>query len=668
MTNLVWDDIRPILERDGIKEKRGKWIGNAPSLLSPGSDSGSFVATPYPNMQNGMWNYTAGNRSGTFINDDPAKCLATILGLDKSKYSIGKYYTHKESTNDYLGYAKAHYVDWSVFETAGWTYTASIDNRKPALIVPCRDGINRIRFLDGKSPKWKPATTGATPQWYGLDKAINMRKRVIVICNGQPSVVVAQHYDVPACAITDGENKTPPDGLIAELKRKWQGKIIIAMDCDTAGQGATEKWLSVLPNAIAIDLNGTDGFDLADHCGLFEKQSFSVLLQYANLSQYAELPKNELQKQIDPISDLHKELTQLRNDEIKGDEKRKQEVIKRAQQIIEEYNAQSYGVQLTTGTAEANDLFFSIEDRFDDPRRIMGLTTGFKTLDYSIGGLTSEIMTILAVKGIGKSTLMASIAIHMMLNSNGIIFPTEMRRQDFILMMLARLVSTYERPITTYALRTGFLRQWDTVKDGTKTYRVKCEERLNDNDKKAIQNARRILYGRLSRGAILWPTMASPNPQALYVTVAKAKENKPELKWMLVDSFSHLAGSANGKDERHKLNDMMRIMVDITTQLDIAIIGTAQIGRAVKAREDKRPTEEDAKESGIIEEASSKMFGLYYHHHYVRNGQLKPSDYLPENVASLQLLKGRFTGGEGDTIRLKYRGGAGHWHYDGDIN
>jgi hypothetical protein len=138
-----------------------------------------------------------------------------------------------------------------------------------------------VFFLDGEKPTYKPCEAGSPLVWYGLKKAVEMAQAAespIVLCNGETSTLVAQHYDIPAFCKTGGENGNIPDDMLIELQSAWSGKVIIALDCDKQGRDAAEALSQYIPDSVVIDLGFAEHGDLADFCKLYEKVSLQYLL------------------------------------------------------------------------------------------------------------------------------------------------------------------------------------------------------------------------------------------------------------------------------------------------------------------------------------------------------------------------------------------------------
>lgn len=237
----------------------GQYKCNCP--WKPGSDSQSLLVT-FDDDEHGAWYYHAGGEGGSLY--DLAKRLNIPLPERQKVDSSKRPYKSLEE------YAAFKGVPAEQFILAGWEQKVITHQRRPALRYKTRTGL-RYRFLDGENPKFK-SETGYTACWYGLDRAIEMAHKAdlpLLIVNGEPSVVVASYYNLPACAITGGENQNLPPTLIQELKTKWNGRIVIALDCDEAGLAGARKYKQALgEQATALDLGLSKGGDIADVCKL----------------------------------------------------------------------------------------------------------------------------------------------------------------------------------------------------------------------------------------------------------------------------------------------------------------------------------------------------------------------------------------------------------------
>jgi hypothetical protein len=196
----------------------------------------------------------------------------------------------KRGYKDLADYAQAHGVDAEVFKFAGWIETTY--QERPALLFKTATG-NRWRFLDGDSKLANfKSEKGYKSTWYKLDEAIDLAEvtgKPLVICNGEPSVVTAQYYQIPATAVTGGEHEKMPTHLLDALTQKWAADILITPDCDETGYKMGTGFAKQLTdNGYAVrvvDLQGGKGYDLADFCKLYQNKAPEQLGQLPNLEQ-----------------------------------------------------------------------------------------------------------------------------------------------------------------------------------------------------------------------------------------------------------------------------------------------------------------------------------------------------------------------------------------------
>lgn len=292
--------------------------------------------------------------------------------------------TSKRAYKNLADYAQEHGVEASVYIQAGWEW--SYYDQRPCLkygkITVSGKDLYRYRFMDGQNPRFKH-DTGYPVQWYGLDRALTkFAPKMLVICNGAPSVVAAQHWGIPAFA-QEGHGEGAIDAeLLDELKRKWQGVIYICLETDEKGNATAAKWLDQLPKAKRIDLNLNGSQDLADFCKLYGKDSLSELNHRAQVA-----PSDDVSVSIQVLADNHK-----------------QEMV-----------------DLAAGKITR-----------------LGLLSHIPELDNAVGSFMPERMhTILGATGMGKSTLAVSLAMAFLWQSPGLMVTTELTPKMWFNKMLA---------------------------------------------------------------------------------------------------------------------------------------------------------------------------------------------------------------------------------------
>jgi putative DNA primase/helicase len=279
MSESTADRVIRALENYGIKQdKPGKYHCNSPFRV--GSNS-MALSLKIDGGEYGTWNDHVSGEKGSLYT------LAQRLGIEVPTGQTATDAPSTKRTYDGLAdYAAAHYADADVFIAAGWRETVTPDphgNRRPALSVPTKTGV-RYRFIDGDKPTFK-SPAGYRSCWYGLERAAALAAETespLILTNGEPSVIVAQSYGVPAAAITGGAERALPAELISEMQTAWPGPVVVALDCDDKGRKAAAALVAQLQqngvNASAVDMRGSVGFDLADWCGLHKETALRDLL------------------------------------------------------------------------------------------------------------------------------------------------------------------------------------------------------------------------------------------------------------------------------------------------------------------------------------------------------------------------------------------------------
>ncbi len=252
------------------EEQSGEWRCNSP--LRPGADSQSFYVK-IDGPEHGTWFDHVSGEKGSLYD------LARRLGIALPQPQTQAAQPTKRGYTGLADYAQAHGVPAAVYTRWNWQETTR--DGRPALSFSTVTGL-RYRFLDGAKPTFSHAA-GYQACWYGLTEAITlaqMTNQPLVLCNGEPSVVAAQHWGIPACCVTSSGEKLLKQQQLDALKAAWSGLILVALDCDTKGRTASPK-LAAQVGGLVVDLGGSQGFDLADFGFLHQGQSVQALAQLA---------------------------------------------------------------------------------------------------------------------------------------------------------------------------------------------------------------------------------------------------------------------------------------------------------------------------------------------------------------------------------------------------
>lgn len=609
------------LQREGDNEYRC----NSP--LRPGANSHSFKLTIDPGGENGAYYDHTSHEKGSLYG------LADVLRIEHPDGThAAELETTKRAYRDLADYAQAHGVTADVLTKRGWSDVATHDGR-PALLFKTPTG-KRYRFTDGEKPYYK-SEYGYKACWYGLVGALDMTThhwQPLVICNGEVSTLVGQHYGVAACCVTSGE-KTIPAALLDELNSKYNGAIVLAFDCDTVGRETARKVKAQFPagrDVSIVDFKLGTGGDLADFCKL---HGAAVGVALAELIPTA--PTVDEPSAPDALTALVAAIDALQKGIRADDKARKaadvEALVASAQAAIDRVQSHSAAavVQSIDELAAANITLLDYALANPDPVR--GLRSRITTLDKAIGGFTPGVYVVLGATNMGKSTFAVSLAREFITQGAGLIVPTESNPYRWLTKLVAAICK-----IPSDRIETGM---------------------LSADEAKRVRDA----YGNLKSHRCDFLKGGSPTPNIL-----RAAALAGDYKWLIVDSISRMAapGTHNIYDQTSAVADGV---LSLSAELDIPVVCTAQVGRDLSARPKgmKMPQINDAYGSGKVEQNADVVLGLYNHQYYVDQKLEDESiDMLPD-TAVLKLLKNRWGGGSRRTgVKLAFVGGCGHYELE----
>lgn len=377
----TWDAVKSALMPFNLKttgsDAKGneRWRCNDP--FRPGSDSMAIALLIHPDGEHGA---VYDHRDAQ---SDSLYTLAEKLGIPLPQTTdVGTSKRVYESGDDY---ARGHGAEWHAFDAAGWEYT--IEAGRPALRFPVGPVDNRqyrFRFLDGNKPAFL-SPDGFKPCWYGLRRAAVLAETTglpIFIVNGEPSVVVAQYWDIPAIAGAGmGERANGlPDYMLSELRSAWKGPYALVPDCDEVGAKYAKAVAGQLPDLLVPDLGLSKGGDICDFCRLYGPED------HCNL--HDPKPLDALKRRMIGAPAVDGSLTMKR-------------VVDIAMQNAAKWHK--------------------------DPKRVRGLRTGFTPIDEQYGGLMDDdLLILMAASNVGKSTVVTQMGITLAAQAEGGFVTSEM--------------------------------------------------------------------------------------------------------------------------------------------------------------------------------------------------------------------------------------------------
>lgn len=209
-------------------------------------------------------------------------------------------------------------------------------------------------------------------------------------------------------------------------------------------------------------------------------------------------------------------------------------------------------------------------------------STGYKELDKIIGGFESSRLYIIGSRpAMGKSAFMLNLAKNLVDDGKNVLFVS-------LEMTMNRLAERY------FALNADVLRH--RLEDGTLT-----EEEFERVKNQAMTD-RLYFYGDTNNDI-----------DEIYKTIESSVKNN-NVQIVFIDYLQLIKTSA--KNKSFQTDDIIKILKKLAMQLDIAIIISSQLTRAVEERVGHIPILTDLRNSGSIEEDADCVMFVYRKEYY----------------------------------------------------
>jgi replicative DNA helicase len=256
------------------------------------------------------------------------------------------------------------------------------------------------------------------------------------------------------------------------------------------------------------------------------------------------------------------------------------ESLNQAEGAIFEVARQSLDRDLTPVVTIVSEVY----DEVAHPSaKTMGISTGLIDLEKLLGGLRKSDFIVLAGRpGMGKTSLLLSILKHatVKLHKHAALFSLEMDNENVVQRLLSQLS---EIPLSR--IRDHKLREQDWV---------------------PFTQANEILGGVplfLDDTPILTPTRLRTQCRRLALD--------QHLDLVVVDYLQLMSGGSRFDNRTQEVSHISRQLKILARELQVPMLVSAQLSRAVEQRQDKRPTLADLRESGAIEQDSDIVMFLY---------------------------------------------------------
>lgn len=244
---------------------------------------------------------------------------------------------------------------------------------------------------------------------------------------------------------------------------------------------------------------------------------------------------------------------------------------------------------------------------------VLGLSWGLKGLDIKTLGLHAGDLIIVAGRpGMGKTAIALSVIRNLQTTGyRGMFFSMEMDKQQIGQRMLADQLFD-NGPIQYTHLRAGKF-----TEDQFKRITAAAEE--------------------LAKGHTVIETKGDLTVSQIAAKARRLKRRKG-LDYVVIDYLQLIKVANRYQGNRVlEIGEITATLKRLAKELNVPIILLSQLNRMVEAREDKRPTMADLRESGNIEQDADLIIMLYREAYYLERSQPKNARMDSEEFASWQI-------------------------------
>ena len=282
--------------------------------------------------------------------------------------------------------------------------------------------------------------------------------------------------------------------------------------------------------------------------------------------------------------------------------------------VISEAEQALFNVSNSQIKREFVPIWEAVSEYYDEIEKLLemgagtvGIPTGFKGLDGLLGGFQKSDLVVFAGRpGMGKTSWILTVAMQAARRGARVaIFTMEMGVEQ----MVQRLLSM-ETGIKIGQLRTA---------------------NINPREQTRLTEA----IGRISNLPLFIDDTPSIAPIEMR-TKCRRLQHEYGLDMVMVDYMQLMsAGKAYENNRVQEISYISRALKELARELNVCVLSTAQLSRAVEQRQDKRPQLSDLRESGSIEQDADAVMFLYRDEYYNPDATEFP------NLAEVNLAKHR---------------------------
>lgn len=257
----------------------------------------------------------------------------------------------------------------------------------------------------------------------------------------------------------------------------------------------------------------------------------------------------------------------------------------------------------------------AIGDSFDEvledlqkarDKGIIGLSTGYKTLDAFIGGFQKGKLYILGGRpSMGKSALAMNIAEEVSKDKNVLFVSLEMSRKEYAQRLMLQGSGLYSNDINQGNISDEKIRLLQSKKDYLNSLNLFVE------------------------------TKSGCTVNDIELSIIRLQASRGSCDFIVVDYLQLLRPMSKNRSRENEVSEMSRNLKSLAIKYNVPILVLSQLSRQVEMRDDKRPMMADLRESGAIEQDADVILFVY------RGSYYYPEDPTLQGMADILIRKNR---------------------------
>jgi replicative DNA helicase len=286
---------------------------------------------------------------------------------------------------------------------------------------------------------------------------------------------------------------------------------------------------------------------------------------------------------------------------------------------------------------------------FERDGGLSGMSTGLLDLDRQLGGMHPSDLIILAGRpSMGKTALATNIAFHVAKAHK-----TEADEGGIERTIDGGVVGFFSLEMSSEQLATRLLAEQSGV-PSNKIRRGEITPEQYDELRVAADTIQKIPLFIDDTGGLTIGALSAR---------ARRLKRMVGLDLIVVDYLQLLSGGANSRDGRvQEVTAITMGLKALAKELDVPVLGLAQLSRQVEQRDDKRPQLADLRESGSIEQDADVVMFVFRQEYYL--SRTEPREGTEEHMtwqgemdavhAKAEVIVGKQRHGPIGTVRLSF--------------